>query len=83
MRLTHGAYSAAPLSAVQHKPHIQHGERNKDFIMAYIPTKPILADDPLAYFVALAVPPARTERVVQVTPALRALDQMFGFYNAV
>lgn len=49
--------------------------------MTYIPARPIVADDPLAYFAALTAPKARAERTVQPVPADRALDLMYGYYN--
>lgn len=53
--------------------------------MTYIPARPIIADDPLAYFAALNVPKARAEPnqgLVQPQPADRALDLMYGYYSA-
>ena len=49
--------------------------------MAYIPPKPIQADDSLAYFAALTVPPCRSAAVTVTSPAKSALQQMFGYYS--
>ena len=49
--------------------------------MTYITARPIVADDPLAYFSALIVPkPPR--QPVQPQPAAQALDLMYGYYTA-
>ena len=50
--------------------------------MAYIPARPIVADDPLAYFSSLTPPKACAERPVKPLPADRALELMYGYYTA-
>lgn len=50
--------------------------------MAYIPARPIIADDPLAYFSSLIPPQTQTTRPALVHPADRALDLMYGYYSA-
>ncbi len=47
--------------------------------MAYIPARPIIAEDPLAYFAALALP---APRPAPAKAPVGALDQMFGYYSA-
>lgn len=54
--------------------------------MAYIPSRPIVADDPLAYFAALNAPKHVAKVTLRQTPptlpAKRALDLMYGYYIA-
>ena len=47
--------------------------------MACIPARPIIAEDPLAYFVPIV---ARPVWPAPPLPVLSALDQMYGYYNA-
>lgn len=50
--------------------------------MTCIPARPIVADDPLAYFAALTAPNMRTERPMPPQqPADRALHLMYGYYT--
>lgn len=49
--------------------------------MTCIPARPIVADDPLAYFSALTSPKLRAARAVKPQAADRALDLMYGYYD--
>ena len=49
--------------------------------MTCIPARPIVADDPLAYFAALTAPNMRAERPTPPQPADRALNLMYGYYT--
>ena len=78
MRLAQIVYAQASLSATQHLPQMCVREDYKETIMALIPPRPILAEDPLTYFVPLVPPAPRRQRVA---PPQSALEQMYGYYT--
>lgn len=78
MRLAQCVYAKASLSAAQQLPHLCVREEYKETIMALIPPRPILAEDPLTYFVPLMPVLPRRQRVA---PPLSALEQMYGYYT--
>jgi hypothetical protein len=79
MRSAHGNYARKVLSALQHRSHMGRKGNKKETDMAYIPARPIIAEDPLAYFAALVLP---TPRPAPALAPVGAIEQMFGYYSA-
>ena len=78
MHGTQSDYAQNALSALQHLTHVLAGGKHKETEMSCIPTHPIVAEDPLSYFMPN---PNRVTKTAPPLPQPTALEQMYGYYT--